>query len=386
MIGPRDDARDGAITATRPGPAALTALPLPQGIETPAFVIDLDIVERNVAAMAASMAARGVRLRPHAKTHKSTRLARMQLDAGAVGITVGTVGEAEVMATAGVDDIFIAYPVWAVGPKASRIRRLHEATRLAVGVDSEAAARALGDAVRGAPRRLDVLVEVDSGGHRTGVTSGEDAVRVGRAARAAGLDVRGVFTHGGHAYRGPDAVAQAAVDERTTLAGAADALMHAGFEICEISAGSTPTALLSAVDRITEERPGTYVFGDRLQVALGSCDADAVGLVVAATVVSTATAGQAVLDAGAKVLAREGAPFVEGLGGVPELGGAVVERVYDYHGVVRLPPDVAPSPGQVVAVVPNHVCPVVNLVDELIVVRDGRFVERWPVDARGRNA
>jgi D-serine deaminase-like pyridoxal phosphate-dependent protein len=365
---------------------ALTAFPLPPGIDTPAVVVDLDVVARNIASMADAMSARGIRLRPHFKTHKSVRLARMQLDCGAAGVTVGTVGEAEVIAAAGIDDVFIAYPVWAAGPKASRIRRLHESIRLLVGVDSEEAARALGDAVRGTPRPLEVLVEVDSGDRRTGVASDERAVRVGEAAKAAGLEVRGVFTHGGHSYRARDAAADAARDEWAGLGAAADALRAAAFDVRDVSAGSTPTALLSPADSITEERPGTYVFGDRLQVALGSCDADAVGLVVAATVVSTATAGQAVLDAGAKVLAREGAPFVEGLGGVPELGGAVVERVYDYHGVVRLPPDVAPSPGQVVAVVPNHVCPVVNLVDELIVVRDGRFVERWPVDARGRNA
>jgi D-serine deaminase-like pyridoxal phosphate-dependent protein len=336
--------------------------------------------------MATRMSERGVRLRPHAKTHKSVRLARMQLDAGAAGITVGTVGEAEVLAAGGIEDIFIAYPVWAAGPKGTRIRQLHESVRISVGVESDEAARALGDAVRGAGRRLEVLIEVDSGERRTGVGSPEDAVRVAMAAREAGLDVIGVFTHGGHAYRSPGAVSTAAQDEWTTLVHAADELRSAGFEPRELSAGSTPTALLSAVKGVTEERPGTYVFGDRQQVALGGAAAEGIGLVVAATVVSTEVDGQAVIDAGAKALARERPSFLTGLGAVPELGDAAVVHAYDYHGLVKLPPGVTrPARGQVVAVVPNHVCPVVNLADEYVVVRDGRTVGRWPVDARGRN-
>src|SRR5918999_2999580 len=250
---------------------ALTAFPLPPGIDTPAVVVDLDVVERNIASMADAMSARRIRLRPHFKTHKSIRVARMQLDCGAAGVTVGTVGEAEVIAAAGIDDIFIAYPVWAAGPKASRIRRLHESIRLVVGVDSEEAARALGVAVRGTPRPLEVLVEVDSGDRRTGVASDERAVRVGEAANAAGLEVRGVFTHGGHSYRARGAAADAARDEWAGLGAAADALRAAAFDVRDVSAGSTPTALLSPADSITEERPGTYVFGDRQQVVLGSC-------------------------------------------------------------------------------------------------------------------
>jgi D-serine deaminase-like pyridoxal phosphate-dependent protein len=167
---------------------------------------------------------------------------------------------------------------------------------------------------------------------------------------------------------------------------ARDALLAAGFAADVLSAGSTPTATLSAEGVVTEERPGTYVFGDRQQIALGSIPADAAGLVVAATVVSAAVPGQVVIDAGAKILARDRPDFLDGLGIVPALGGAVVERAYDYHGVVRLPEGTAtPEIGTVVAVIPNHVCPVVNLVDAMHVVVDGRSVATWPVDARGLN-
>lgn len=372
------------VTIREPAPAAFS---LPDGIETPALVVDLDVVDRNIAAMAAHMAARGVRLRPHVKTHKSVELAQRQLKAGAAGITVGTIGEAEVMAAAGILDIFIAYPVWATADKGLRLRRLHDTIELSVGVDSEEGARSLGRAVGRTSRPLRVFVEVDSGERRTGVSGPDAAVRVARAAIAAGLKIDGVFTHGGHAYAAPGAVADAARDEATALFTAAAALRQAGVEVREVSAGSTPTARLSAVDGVTEERPGTYVFGDRQQVALGSIAPNAVALVVAATVVSAIGAGQVVVDAGAKMLARDRPEFLDGLGVLPTLGGAVIERAYDYHGVVSVPRGTrTPRLGEVVAIVPNHVCPVVNLADQMTVVRDGRLEATWRVDARGRNS
>jgi D-serine deaminase-like pyridoxal phosphate-dependent protein len=358
---------------------------LPGDLATPQVVVDRTIVERNIASMAHDLAASGIALRPHVKTHKIVDVAKLQIEAGAAGITAGTLGEAEVMAAGGIGDIFIAYPLWVTGSDVDRLRRLHESIELRVGVDSVEAAALLGETVAGSARPLKVLVEVDSGEHRTGVRSADEAVRVAQAAVAVGLEVRGVFTHGGHGYRSADARVHAAHDEAAVLRDAAEAMVAAGISAPERSAGSTPTAVVRVADGITEQRPGTYVFGDRQQVALGSIPRDAVGLVVAATVVSLAQPGYAVIDAGAKMLARDRPAFLEGFGIVPELGGAVVERVYDYHGVVRLPRGLRPSHGQVVAVVPNHVCPVVNLVDAVTVSVDGRTVGEWRVDARGRN-
>jgi D-serine deaminase-like pyridoxal phosphate-dependent protein len=363
----------------------LVAFSLPKEIDTPAVVVDLDVVEHNVATMAAEMARRGVRLRPHAKTHKSIPIARLQLEAGATGLTVGTLGEAEVFAAAGFDDIFIAYPIWASAGKGERIRSLAEAVRLSIGVDSPEGATRLGEAVRGVAARPEILIEVDSGELRTGVTSAEAAVETAHAARAAGLFVRGVFTHGGHAYQSPAAAQTAAQDEITTLTAAAEALRAAGFEVHELSAGSTPTAMRSSVDGVTEERPGTYVFGDRQQVALGSVDPESVGLVVATTLVSRSVDGQVVIDAGTKALGRERTSLLEGIAAIPGLDGAVVDRAYDYHGIVALGDRARPSLGTILAVVPNHVCPVVNLANELVVTRAGSYIARWPVDARGLN-
>lgn len=356
---------------------------LPVDLITPALVVDLDVMEQNIENMQAAMTERGIALRPHTKTHRSVEIARRQVAAGAGGITVGTLGEAEVMAAGGIDDIFVAYPVWAGGPNAPRLRALTEMTRLSVGVDSAAAASALGEAMDGVP--LDVLVEIDSGDHRTGAPDPRAAAVVAKAAEQAGLRVVGLFTHGGHGYR-PDTSRQAADDEVTALAAAADALDAAGIESSVRSAGSTPTALLSARDGVTEERPGTYVFGDRQMLHLGAASAQEMALWVVATVVSTSVHGQFVIDAGAKTLAKDLPSFLDGYGAVAGTQNLTVERTYDYHGVVRLPDGAAPPPvGSQVAILPNHVCPVVNLADTLVVVRDGEIVDRWPVDARARN-
>ena len=372
----------GAATRT----AALATPSLPDGLETPCVVVDLDIVAGNIRRLATESQERGVALRPHVKTHKSVALARMQLDAGAAGIAVGTVGEAEVMAAGGIDDIFIAYPIWAAGARGERIAALHRAVTLSVGIDSVEGAESLARAVEGAHRPLSVLVEIDSGHHRTGIASPADVVRVADAARRSGLRVAGVFTHGGHSYAGPDARVPAAADEVTALGAAADALREAGHAIDRISAGSTPTGSLAAVGQVTEIRPGTYVLGDRQQLVLGAIPPDGLALVVAATVVSTAVPGQVVVDAGAKALTKDRASFLEGFGLLPAYPDAVVARLSDYHGVITFP-DGATTPelGEVVAIVPNHVCPVVDLFDTFVATRAGVIVGHWSVDARGRS-
>lgn len=366
--------------------SALTVPALSANLATPCIVVDLDIVARNIARLAAGARDRGIALRPHVKTHKSVALARMQLDAGAAGITVGTVGEAEVMAAGGIDDIFIAYPVWADGARAERLAAVHRAVTLSVGIDSVEGAQRLARAVEGTDRPLAVLVEVDSGGRRTGVADPAEVVRVADAARSAGLRVAGVFTHGGHSYRDPEARIPAAADEVATLGAAADALLDAGRTVERISAGSTPTGVLAATGQVNEIRPGTYLLGDRQQLVLGAIPPDGLALAVAATVVSTAVPGQVVVDAGAKTLTKDRASFLEGFGFLPAYPDAVIERLSDYHGAIAIPAGTpAPKLGEIVAIVPNHVCPVVDLFETFVATRAGGIVGYWPVDARGRS-
>lgn len=365
----------------------MVAPTLPDGLDTPALVIDLDIVERNAARVAGELAARSIELRPHAKTHKSVDLARIQLENGARGITVGNLGEAEVFAAAGITDLFIAYPIWAIGEKAARLRALHSDDRnnLAVGFDSVAGATALAAAVASLTRPLPVLLELDPGNRRTGARP-EDAGAIAAAAARLGLEVRGIFTHGGHGYAGQEAIAAAGADEVRSLTIGRDAMRAEGLEARVISAGSTPTHDSAAHAPVTEMRPGTYILGDRQQWVLGSVPSDGLAAVIAATVVSRAVDGQAVIDAGAKTLTKDVAPYLAGHGAIPAYPDAVIERVSDYHGVVRFPSGSAmPEVGEVIAVIPNHICPVVDLFDSFVATRSGSVVGTWPVAARGRS-
>jgi D-serine deaminase-like pyridoxal phosphate-dependent protein len=353
--------------------------PLPEGIETPTLVVDLDTLSANVSSMAAELSARGVALRPHAKTHKSPDIARLQIDHGACGLTVATVGEAEVFAAHGFHDLFIAYPLYPTGSKRARLQELASSIHLSVGVDSSVGAAALAEAV--SPVSLTVVIEIDSGQHRSGVLP-DAAGSLAAFCLEAGLDVAGVFTHGGHSYR-PGGADEAAADERRALGIAAESLAERGVAVRTLSAGSTPTAVASASGPVTEERPGTYVFNDRQQVALGVATPDDVAVAVAATVVSTAVEGQVVLDAGSKALASDRPDWLTGHGLVPELGDSMVVRLSECHGVVDLGGLPAPPVGAVVHVVPNHVCTAVNLFDHFEVVSKGQLVDRFDIAARG---
>ena len=358
---------------------------LPADLETPALVVDREILDDNIARLQKALNERGVRNRPHAKTHKSVAIGRLQMDAGAAGLTVGTLGEAEVFAAAGLTDLFIAYPLWFVGSKAERLRELTEVAQVRVGVDSIEGVQALAAAVSGVGARPSVLIEIDSGGQRTGVVLPTDVVDIAEAVRDSGLELEGVFTHGGHAYE-PGGAVPAGEDETRALETAADALAAEGFEVRTISAGTTPTRLLTG-EPVNEVRAGTYVFGDRQQASVGAIGEDDVAIAVAATVVSVKS-GRFVVDAGAKSLTKDRAAHLVGHGQLPAYPNAIVDRLSDYHGVVVLPdsePGPGPKVGDVVAIVPNHVCPVVDLFDFFTIVNRDGSTERWPVDARGRS-
>lgn len=371
---------------------------VPASIQTPAVLVDIDILRRNIAALADAVAARGQVLRPHAKTHKIPEIAAMQLDAGALGLTVATVGEAEVFADAGVGDIFIAFPLWATEPMAERLRDLAARIRLQVGIDSAGGARNLAAHLGPDAAAIPVLVEVDSGHHRSGAVP--SAVRdVAIAAREAGLEVAGAFTFPGHSYA-PGADAGAAGDENRVLAAAADELHSAGFDVRVLSGGSTPTAFVAGAGAATEVRPGVYVFNDAQQLEMGHCSFADIVLTVAATVISRGRddAGneRVVLNAGSKVLGSDRPAWISGFARLLEYPEARVTALSEHHGTVLFPPGAeAPVLGSVVRVVPNHVCLVPNLVDEVTVIsstaEDGsalvecRVVDRWAVAARGRN-
>lgn len=348
---------------------------------TPYLVVDADVLDRNLRRAATTARTRGLVLRPHAKTHKCLEIARRQIALGAGGLTVATVGEAEVFAAAGFGDLFIAYPVWVSGGRVARLRALAEQVSLRIGVDSVEGVQALASAASGAG--IAVLVEVDSGHHRSGVQP-EAAGEVAAAASRAGLEVLGVFTFPGHGYQ-PDGRGQAAADEATALDVGARSLQRVSVDPVVRSGGSTPTAALADAASLTEMRPGVYAFNDAQQAELGSCGWSDVALTAAATVVSR-SGQQVVVDAGSKVLGADRPTWTTGGGRLLDHPDARIVALSEHHGTVVFPEGSAlPALGEVVRVVPNHVCSAVNLGDQLVVVSAGRQVEHWAVAARGAN-
>ncbi len=356
-------------------------------LDTPFLIVDRIVLERNLATSAEQARSRGVAWRPHAKTHKSIALGRRQLHHGAVGLTLATVGEAEIFAAAGFDDLFLAYPIWAVGTRADRLRALAGTLALRVGVDSIAGADQLADALRGAP--VEVVIEVDSGHHRTGGDPGR-AGDVAAHAVARGLDVVGVFTFPGHAYA-PGAREGAAADEARALDLAAHALVAVGIQPRVRSGGTSPTEHLHGVGEeaplgflATETRPGVSAFGDAQQVELGSITFADCALSVISTVVH-ARDGEALLDAGSKILSSDRATWATGHGRLPAHPCARIVTLSEHHATATFGDAPVPAVGSRVRVVPNHVCTSVNLVDRLVVVDGDRVVDTWAVDARGAN-
>jgi D-serine deaminase-like pyridoxal phosphate-dependent protein len=328
-------------------------------------------MEANIAAMASHAAGLGMALRPHAKTHKCLQIADRQLVAGAVGLTVATIGEAEVFANGGTENLFIGYPLWVDTEDAARLRTLAESgVRLSVGCDSLAAGRNL----VGLP--LEVLIEIDSGHHRSGVNP-TDAGELAAALSETGLTVLGVFTFPGHSYS-PTNRRQASADESSALAMASGSLTAAGIESLVISGGSTPSAQFS--DGVANElRPGVYVFGDAQQVELGTIGFEQVALTVISRVVSHA-GGRVICDAGSKALGADRAPWATGYGRAPDNPDARLVALSEHHVTIEWPGSL-PALGSTVAIVPNHACNAVNLADDFLLSTGGT----WPVAARGRN-
>ena len=355
-------------------------------LPTPAVLIELAVLEANIARQAGRAREAGVALRPHCKTHKSPQIGRMQLKAGAKGISLAKTSEAEVFAKEGFDDIFLAYPIVGLG-KPERLLALSERIRLSVGFDSFEGARALSAVFGRAARRLDVVLKIDCGYGRVGVPPEKAAELAGRVGQLPGLTLAGVFTHGGQAYaaQSPGQTEKAAREEGESVVEAARSMAAAGLPVPTISAGSTPSArFVMKVPGLTECRPGNYVFHDGSQAALGTCEASDCAMTVLATVVSVPAKDRAVLDAGSKTLSTDPLrPAGNGHGLV--LGTqSRIEKLSEEHGVVAVAPGDSFRVGERVRILPNHACVISNLHDRLYGVRNGRVETEFVVAARGR--
>lgn len=344
---------------------------------TPALVIDMDRVERNIARIQAACEAAGVANRPHIKTHKSPMLARMQIAAGARGITCQKLGEAEVMAEAGIDDILISYNLLG-DEKMARLGALQAKANVTVVADNSVVVAGLPKAAAQSGREVRVAVECDTGRKRAGVETPAEAIALARAIAA----TKGLSFAGFMLYPTESGWLEAQKFYDEALAG----VRAAGLEPTIVSTGGSPNMKnVGKLKGATEHRPGTYIYNDRMQVAAGVAGWDDCALTVYATVVSRAGPDRGILDAGSKTLTSDTGGGLDGHGLILEHPEAKIARFAEEHGFLDLArSNTRPSVGDVVRIVPNHVCVVVNMVDEVVMVRGDEIIGTLPVAARGR--
>lgn len=357
-------------------------------LDTPALIIDLDIMERNLCRAAEYTAANGLRLRPHTKTHKVPDIGKMQITFGAVGLTVAKVGEAEVMLKADPANLLVAYPV--VGQKkVGRLLRVAQEANVTVSLDSVIAARQLSEAAQQAQVTIGVLTEVDVGLGRVGVAPGEELLHLGQdIERLPSLTFEGITFFPGHIRtldeKGLKALQQLGLLIQFIL----EDFRRIGIEVRIVSGGSTPTLFHShKLPGLNEIRPGTYVYNDMNTVRSGACTADDCAASILVTVVSTARRGQIIVDGGSKTFSSD--PAINApertFGRVVEAPACVFHTMNEEHGFVDIrDADRSFTIGDRVRIIPNHVCPAVNLHEYVYGVR-GEIVEQvWQVKGRGK--
>lgn len=357
-------------------------------LETPAVLIDVDVMERNLRRAADYARAHDLRLRPHTKTHKIPELARKQIEMGATGLTVAKVGEAEVMLEAKPEDLLVAYPV--VGrSKVERLMKVARQTRVTVALDSMAAARPLSDAARAAQVEVGVLAEVDVGMGRVGVAPGEELLELGRQlGRLPWLKLLGFIFYPGH-IKSADEEGEAKLEE---LAALVQSIVcewkRAGLPLEVVSGGSTPLLYHShRIPGLTEIRPGTYIFNDKNTWRAGACALEDCAASILVTVVSTACPNQMIVDGGSKTFSSDrlvGSSEMS-FGHVVEAPEAVFAKMNEEHGYIDLRRVKREfSVGDRVRIIPNHICVAMNLHERVYGVRGDEVIAVWSVAARGK--
>jgi D-serine deaminase-like pyridoxal phosphate-dependent protein len=357
-------------------------------LDTPAVVIDLDIMDRNLARVGDYAREHNFRLRPHTKTHKIPALARKQLHLGAVGLTVAKVGEAEVMLDAEPDDLLIAFPVIGAA-KLQRLMNVAEHTAVTVSLDSKEALAQLSSAAEQFGRSIGVLVEMDVGLGRVGVEPGPALLDLARAIDSApGLRFIGLAFYPGHIKRMDESAHAALHTVSDVVTGAVQLLESNGFEVQVVSGGSTPTLFHShEVARLNEIRPGTYIFNDRNTVELGGCAIDDCAATILATVVSTAVRDQIIIDGGSKTFSsdRPASTGEASFGVVLDAPEAHFTKMNEEHGFIDMRhAGRSFRIGDRIHILPNHICVAMNLHEQVYGVRGGRVEQVWRVEARGK--
>jgi D-serine deaminase-like pyridoxal phosphate-dependent protein len=352
-------------------------------LDTPALIVDLDIMERNLRRVSDYCAGHALRLRPHTKTHKSIFIARQQLALGAAGLTVAKSGEAEVMLGAGPRDLLVAFPV--IGEaKLRRLAAVAGLTRVTIALDSLTAAGQLSQMAEATGARFGVLVEIDVGLGRVGVAPPDTLAMASAVAAMPGLEWRGITFYPGH-IKDQDEAKLTALSE--TVGRIVGEFTAAGMKPEIVSGGSTPALYHShEIEGLNEIRPGTYVFNDMNTVGSGACGLEDCAASVLVTVVSHADADRMIVDGGSKTFSSDrlssGGP---GFGRVMEAPGAAFHKMNEEHGFVDLgQAERGFEIGEKVRIIPNHICVAVNLHEYVYGVRGGMVEEVWNVEARGK--
>jgi D-serine deaminase-like pyridoxal phosphate-dependent protein len=357
-------------------------------LDTPALVVDLDVMERNLSHMAQYCREHDLRLRPHTKTHKIPELARKQIESGANGITVAKLDEAEVMINAGLDDLLIAYPI--VGPtKTHRLADLAQRATITVSLDSETAARGISQALNEHGANVNILVELDVGFGRCGVANESEVLQLAQTISSLpGLNFRGLMFFPGHFGVDPEQRKTLRAQVNELLDRCLETFSRAGVPITTISGGSTPSRYESDLFHgVNETRPGTYIFNDRNTVGVSAASFDDCALSVLVTVVSTSVSGHAAIDGGSKTFSsdRYQAEHGRGFGLVKDDPAIEIERLSEEHGHLNLArSERRYRVGDRLTVIPNHVCSTVNMHDQIYGVRGERVETIWKVAGRGK--
>ena len=357
------------------------------GLDTPSVLVDVDVMTANLDRLARYCRKHGLNLRPHIKTHKIPELAQLQIKKGAVGVTAAKLGEAEVMADGGIEDILLAYPVYGE-IKWKRLAALARRARISVALDSLEVAQGISRHAREAGVRIPILVEFDTGIGRCGFDIAQESIGVlKRIAELPALDYEGLLIYPGHFLVNWERRNQLLELENQQLSQLLSLLDDAGIPYPVISASSTPTAYFShQFENINEVRPGTYIFNDRNTVGSQAAGLEDCAVSVLTTVVSTSVPGKAVIDGGSKTFANDRYLSGDGVGFGHLIGdpGTVVEYLSEEHGHLDLAnANRRYRVGDRVRVIPNHVCPCVNMHDRIYGVRDDEVVTEWQVIARG---
>jgi len=364
-------------------------LQLHTSIDTPALIVDLQQLEKNIENMQNLANNNSVRFRPHIKTHKSVFISNLLLKQGAVGITVAKVGEAEIMAAAGISDIFIANQI--THPlKLERLKKLHENIRISVGIDHMDQIDLFKQHFKGNTKPLKVLIEIDSGLHRCGMIIGEKLVDLAKEITLTNeLFLEGIFTHAGQVYgaQSQEEIQEIGNLEGSIMAEAVTLLRNHGIDLNVVSVGSTPTVVHSSKNPlVTEIRPGNFVFYDNIQYVLGSCREMDWALAILATVISQPAEDQIVIDAGSKALnldkGAHDTQLIKGFGRVLNVEGDIT-RLSEEHGIMKLTSKQSIALGSPVIIIPNHACTVANLYSRYYFVDSAGKTKQIPIDARG---